>query len=530
MPDSEISRRRFVGGSLASTLLAGMPVESHAEGGRDGAKYKLYWGDLHNHCAVGYAKGSLRRAIDNARGHLDFFAFSGHASWHDMPKMPGDRHLKWVDGFRVHREHWPQTRRMLREANTEDFVALLGYEWHSSRFGDYCLIFPEDQPKLYLPDHVEALLDFAQAAGALAVPHHVAYKRGWRGANFDHFRRTASPVVEVYSEHGCSESTTAPFPYIRHSMGGRATKNTIQRQLDRGLRFGFVASSDSHRGYPGAYGEGIAGLWARDLSAGSLFEALRARRTYAATGDRIVLDVSLNSRPMGSQLRPVADRQIHIRVRGQDAIASVELVRNGRVIRRHFPADEQPEPATLPGRAKCRIQYGWGPWAALDLGRTCRWDFRVKIDGGRFVRAIPCFQSGPYEEDLRDSLRIVSPTEIHVQSYTSRVRCYAEDPTKAMVCELEGTPESVMSVEMRTPVTQKVRRRLSELVRDNLITFTGGFTSESYVLHRLIGPARYETTVRFHDKARAGEQTDWYDVRVIQENGHMAWSSPIWVG
>ena len=52
----------------------------------------------------------------------------------------------------------------------------------------------------------DKLLDFAEAQRALAIPHHVGYKRGWRGANFDHFRRTASPVVEIFSEHGCTES------------------------------------------------------------------------------------------------------------------------------------------------------------------------------------------------------------------------------------------------------------------------------------------------------------------------------------
>ena len=33
---------------------------------------------------------------------------------------------------------------------------------------------------------------------------------------------------------------------------------------------------------------------------GALMEAIRARRTYAATGDRIALEVSLNGHPMGS--------------------------------------------------------------------------------------------------------------------------------------------------------------------------------------------------------------------------------------
>ncbi len=209
---------------------------------------RLFWGDLHNHNAVGYAKGTLARSIDLAREHLDFFAFTGHASWHDMPKMPGDRHLKWVRGFEVHTKHWPKTQQMIDEANSDDFVSLLGYEWHSSHFGDYCVIFPDAKGELFLPDHADKLLDFTHDRDALAIPHHVGYKQGWRGANWKHFRPEASPVVEVFSEHGCTETDHSPFPMLRHSNGGRSTANTIDYQLRRGQRFGFVASSDDHLG------------------------------------------------------------------------------------------------------------------------------------------------------------------------------------------------------------------------------------------------------------------------------------------
>ncbi len=530
MEPIEFSRRGFVGGAVAAAVVAGVREHSQLAAQEGDGGLQLFWGDLHNHNAVGYAQGSLERSIDVAREHLDFFAFTGHASWHDMPKMPGDRHMKWVNGFEVHSKHWPKTRKLIREANTGDFVALLGYEWHSSHFGDYCLIFPDDQRELHLPDHVEKVLDFAEAKGALAIPHHVGYKRGWRGANFDHFRATTSPVVEIFSEHGCTETDRAPQPMIRHSNGGRSTSNTIAPQLTKEMRFGFVASSDNHRGYPGAYGEGVVGVWARELTRQSIFEAIRARRTYAATGDRIALEVTLNGQPMGSEVPATADRQIDVRVEGQDSIAMVELVRNGRVIERHFPEDYADETVKLPGRSKCRIQYGWGPWAALDLGRTCLWDMTVKLDGGRIVRALPCFQSGPYEEDMRDRLRAVSENELHLESFTSRVNCYAEDPTKAVVCELDGGPDSVLTVKLSKPVEQTVRAKLADLIEDNVVTFTGVFTSESYIIQRLVGPSEFSTQVRWKDRRANHSEADWYYVRVTQHNGQIAWSSPIWVG
>jgi hypothetical protein len=331
------------------------------------------------------------------------------------------------------------------------------------------------------------------------------------------------------SEHGCAECDRGPFDYIRHSMGGRWTANTIAPQLAKGVRFGFVGSSDDHLGYPGAYGEGVLGVWADELSPQSLFEAIRARRTYASSGERIALEFTLNGSPMGAQLPFAADREIDVRVEGQDAVEMVELVRNGRVIHRHFPGDTA-TPVTLPGRAKCRIRFGWGPWGQLGLDRVCRWDMTVRIEGGTFRRAVGCFQPAPFGEDLRDRLTMESPTELRLQSPTGRAQALAEDPTKSVVCDLEATPDAGLVVELRSPAKQVVTARLRDLVEGNVVTMTGGFPSESLIIERLVGPSEYGGRIRWNDRRTRSDGTDSYYVRVRQWNGHMAWASPIWVG
>lgn len=495
-----------------------------------GKSYNLYWGDIHNHNAVGYAQGSLERSIDVAREHLDFFSFTGHASWHDMPEMPGERHMKWVNGFKVHSEHWPKTRKMIQEANSDSFVALLGYEWHSSYYGDYCLIFPEDQPDLYLPDNAADLLAFAKRKGAFAIPHHVAYKQGWRGANWQYFDPSVTPVVEIFSEHGCTESDRAPYPMILHSNGGRSTSNTVQYQMKQGLRFGFVASTDDHFGYPGAYGEGVAGAWATDLSAGSLFEAIRARRTFAATGDRIALEFMMNGAAMGAELPSAAVRQAEVAVRGEDAVHMVELVKNGKVVKRHFPEDYVPDSLNVPMNGKVRVQYGWGPWAALDLSRVCNWDFTLRLENGRFAGVERCFQAGPYEEELRDRVEQRSERELRVRSFTSRRDAYLEDPTKALVCEIEAEPNARLTIELAEPTAMTRSIGVEQLLYDNLVEFTGSFTSESFIIHRLVRPEEYSAHVEWEDQAKENSDGDWYYARVRQHNGQLAWSSPVWVG
>jgi hypothetical protein len=49
----------------------------------------ILYGDIHNHNAHGYGTGSIERSLEIARTHLDFFSFTGHSSWHDMPSMEG---------------------------------------------------------------------------------------------------------------------------------------------------------------------------------------------------------------------------------------------------------------------------------------------------------------------------------------------------------------------------------------------------------------------------------------------------------
>jgi len=70
--------------------------------------YSILFGDIHNHNSLGYGVGSLERSIEIARSHLDFFAFTGHSSWHDIEPMEGGREAHWLRGFERLRRSWPK--------------------------------------------------------------------------------------------------------------------------------------------------------------------------------------------------------------------------------------------------------------------------------------------------------------------------------------------------------------------------------------------------------------------------------------
>lgn len=211
--------------------------------------WQILYGDIHNHNAHGYGVGSIERSLDIARTHLDFFAFTGHSSWHDMPAMEGQRERHWIDGFKRLKDTWPRVQQVIADGNRDGaFCAFLGFEWHSSHWGDQCVVFPRDHRPLHYTAEPRQLRRFCAEEGALMIPHHLAYPGGSRGVNWECFHEDCTPVVEVYSEHGNGEDDRGPLTYFSHSMGGRQTSNTAAAGLKAGLRLGHVAGGGRTRG------------------------------------------------------------------------------------------------------------------------------------------------------------------------------------------------------------------------------------------------------------------------------------------
>ncbi len=489
----------------------------------------LYWGDIHNHNEVGYAKGSLKRSYDIARGHLDFFCFTGHSQWHDMPTMPQDKHLKWVRGFEVMRDNWDTVKRLANEYyGPGTFVPFIGYEWHSSSYGDVCIIFPGSQAELVYLKGIKEFQKFARDHGAILIPHHPAYKQGWRGQNWSVLDPTVSPVVEIFSEHGNAESDRSPHRYIRHSMGGRYTQNTLQWLWEQGIKVGVVASTDDHLGYPGAYGEGLVAAYAETLTRESIMEALKARRTYGVSADRIELDFRLNDHWMGEAIPAAATREIHVKVRGKDVIDHVEVLRNNEVIYRNHPIDRPIQPSSWKQPVLCRIEFGWGPWGDLEMARICDWRFKVLVNKGRLLSATGCFHSGPFDEERRSRIMAADDRSCEIISYTSRTQAYEERATNSIILAVQGSPDTKLEIVATQPANMTITKSLKQLAESSDAVFTGPFTSESILLHRAAFAENYSAEFELVDK-RQTQKTDWYYARVVQSNGSLAWSSPVWL-
>jgi hypothetical protein len=242
------------------------------------------------------------------------------------------------------------------------FVSLIGYEWGNVLlerddaekeririFDEANLYTCRDHLPLYraLDRHAqgkEKLWKLLEEFGedVIAIPHHPLPRMNW-----DHHNPFFERVVEIYSQWGDSEIRDNP------RMINKQFGMSVQEILATGARIGFVGGSDNHDGRPGLSGinhrmcgaydalemkAGIMAVYADELTRRGILRALRARRCYATTGERIILDVRIQDRPMGSEMdaEELASGTealgIYVRVIGTDVIAAVELVRNNNTI------------------------------------------------------------------------------------------------------------------------------------------------------------------------------------------------------
>ena len=245
----------------------------------------------------------MRFARDDAR--LDFVTHSEHDIWLDAGE-------------------WELMREKSAEYDEPGrFVPYLGWEWtrHTRQGGGhhnvlYRTVGDQDVISVLefptLSELYRELDTRYDRRDVVVIPH--AHNPG----DFRQSHPGLEPLVEMMSMHGT-------FEWF------------MQEYLSRGHQVGVVAASDDHLSHPGysapnrtslAQSGGLGAVFAPEMSRDAIFDAMKARRTYATTGDRIILDFKVNDTMMGSRA-PFSDvREIAGRVIGTAPIGSIALIKN----------------------------------------------------------------------------------------------------------------------------------------------------------------------------------------------------------
>ena len=356
------------------------PANDRHEWDFAGENYALYWGDVHRHtdvsnCRTGFdgcIVEHFRYAYD--MGKLDFLGTSDHTDigkpydpyewWHnqrmaDVFNRPGSFHSMYV----YEREQkWPWGHRNVVFAERGGPIVYINRAlYRNSRWQDlYPLKAGLDDISPY------ELWDVLGRSGkkVAVISHTGATGMGTDWSKYEEpIDYAFENVVEIYQGARLSyEGLKAPQPPVvigrmplspeaplpteagRQEFGAN-NAGVYQNALAQGHQLGVFASSD-HLSEHVSYG----GVYVKEFTREGILEALKARRTVAAT-DKIYLEFSCNGEPLGSIFETDEKPVLTIRVDGTAPIGRVTVVRNeedyevfgtkGKIFEKEF-TDEAP--------------------------------------------------------------------------------------------------------------------------------------------------------------------------------------------
>jgi len=299
-----------------------------------GGKFRIVRGDMHRHTDIswdGNRDGSLfdsyRYALDAAA--MDYQGVADHNAGEDV------EYNWWMNQRAADLFHIPGK-----------FAPLYGYE-RSRGYpsGHRNVMFAQRGVPVFgfLPEE----RNDNQNTGLLPLYAHLKEKRGivmahtiatGAGTDWTDNDPEVETLAEIYQGYRSNyEHEGAP----RADDPVQRPAGLIWNAWQKGLKLGVQASSD-HVSTHASYGM----IWVEELSREEILDAIRARRSYAAT-DNILVDFRVDGHMMGSAYTAAGKPKITARIVGARPIARVELIRNNQYIH------------TQPGSGSARVEFDY---------------------------------------------------------------------------------------------------------------------------------------------------------------------------
>lgn len=242
---------------------------------------------------------------------------------------------------------------------------------------------------------------------------------------------------------------------------------------------------------------------------------------------------------MGSVCTARSPLDVEVSLVGSHAIDRIELLDGDRRLTSHSPVDRRDPGARL----KFLLEAGWGLCTSYGL-EPADWDWNGTLDvqGGRLVGLERCFSRGGQSATWGEA-----HCAFHLVTAGRTVRT-PFGMTQGIIFEVEGTPQTLLKLTVegrRIDVTlddvltgsrlvpfldEAVRhvREASGLDEGDVNPDTLYHNARKVKLHRAVPEASYRLSHTFRSVQLEPGCHPLY-VRVAQQNGQLAWSSPIWV-
>ncbi len=463
-------------------------------------EYRVYWGDTHGHSGFADGQGSPENYFHFARdlARLDFVTLSEHDIWLD----------DW---------EWRTLQQMTEKyADPGRFTPILGYEWTANtNFGGHHNVYfrsPQGRKRVagqeisFLSELYAGLRKLYTANEVLVIPH--AHNPGdWRMNDAELER-----LVETNSGHGVFEW-----------FGNRYLLN--------GYDVGFVGSSDDHTGHPGYFGithvqmGGLAAVLAPANTAETIFNAMRGRSTYATTGERILIDATLNGARIGQHVQAANGRTIRCRVMGTAPIEAVDVIKNGKVIYSRSPLAPKINPNVT---VEFTLESSSEVFTYARPRGPKQWRGTIEVNGARLARVTRPWFANPTKYLVKrdpenpNRLAFLADTRGRGKGMLLELAGATRDTQIRAILDSEARPGSSRPRELAARLAELLNgpARL-ELRRDRNVD------GAQFSLVPDDAPLELEFEFSDFDEPQAG---DYYYVRVRQVGGGLALASPWRVG
>jgi len=315
---------------------------------------RIYWGDPHLHTALSDCMPEFSRSYNfcyTAARYISGLDWAGTADHVSNGRCELARWKEQCAGTELFN-------------NPPEFVTLPGYEasFQGGKGGDCnyyfdkpISIFVEDYDNGCIKSVCEKLNEMAQNEDFefFAVPHHTtrAGKHGEISSDI-YPGSDLLPVMEIHSKWGSSEYRGNPDELKKVHKGPSFANDFLQK----GLKLGFIGGSDAHCSMTFGYGHdfeadhidrlsGITAVYGDKLCRESIFKGIKNRNCYTTSGDRVYLNVVIAGLTPGqeSYIGNINNREIKISSAASEDIKSIEIIRNGKLIKSFKIDDWQAE-------------------------------------------------------------------------------------------------------------------------------------------------------------------------------------------
>ena len=476
-------------------------------------EFRIYWGDTHGHS--GYSEGIgtvdyfMRFARDDAR--LDYVTHSEHDVWLDAGE-------------------WDLIRRTSAEYDEPGkFIPYLGWEWtrHTRFGGHHNVLFRtiEDQIPVsamefpVLSSLYAELHERHDPNNIVVIPH--AHNPG----DFRQSDPQLEPIIEIMSMHGS-------FQWF------------MEAYLSHGHEVGVVAASDDHLSRPGysaphrnslAQRGGLGAVLAPERSRDAIFDGMKAKRTYATTGDRIILDFDVNGTGMGQRADYSDSRVVSGRAIGTAPLKSIQLLKNDEVIWEEEYLLENS--ASIEQQLLISFTSDPTPYFSGDAPRGWRhWDGDLNIANATVVDAKSMDFFNPFTQAMVvDNNTISFHTNTRGDTSSILLTLTGVNENTMISFDLDETTETGSAPPFYRPhktiAANQTDIALSELEEGKITRTLAGpdYPEDAITIRRVITEGTKDISFSFDDPSFP-DQGDYYYFKVEQANDAIAWSSPIWIG